>query len=57
MQSQIDPVCGLEVDETSTHESLKSKYKGTEGEETTYFFCSADCKEEFDAAPEDYIFV
>ncbi len=44
----IDPVCGMEVDDRSTKE--RSLYEGT-----TYYFCSQDCKDEFDAAPEDYI--
>lgn len=42
-----DPVCGMMVDEanaaaTSTHEG------------TTYYFCSKDCKEEFDQDPASY---
>ena len=40
----IDPVCGMEVDERTTKE--RSVY-----EETTYYFCSKDCKDEFDALP------
>ena len=43
----IDPVCGMEVDEESTAE--KSRFEGH-----TYFFCSHDCKEEFDASPDEY---
>jgi Cu+-exporting ATPase len=44
----IDPVCGMEVDDRSTKE--RAIYEGK-----TYYFCSEDCKEEFQAAPEDYI--
>ena len=44
----IDPVCGMEVDERTTKER-------TTHEGTTYYFCSADCREEFQASPEDYI--
>jgi YHS domain-containing protein len=44
----IDPVCGMEVNETETQD--RSSYNGQ-----TYYFCSTDCKEEFDAAPEDYV--
>lgn len=44
----IDPVCGMEVDDRSTKE--RAVYEGT-----TYYFCSEDCREEFQAAPEDYI--
>lgn len=43
----IDPVCGMAVDEadapaTATYEA------------TTYYFCSVDCKEEFESDPESY---
>jgi len=44
----IDPVCGMEVDESTTQE--KAMFEGT-----TYYFCSKDCREEFEASPEDYI--
>jgi YHS domain-containing protein len=44
----IDPVCGMEVDERTTKD--KATHEGT-----TYYFCSQDCKEEFEASPEDYI--
>ena len=44
----IDPVCGMEVDERTTTE--KAMHQGT-----TYYFCSKDCKDEFEAAPQDYI--
>ena len=44
----IDPVCGMEVDERTTED--KTMHQGT-----TYYFCSEDCKDEFEAAPEDYV--
>jgi YHS domain-containing protein len=45
----IDPVCKMEVDEK------KAKFKSTyEGE--LYCFCSAECKQEFDEDPEEYVF-
>ena len=44
----IDPVCGMEVDESSTKD--KAIHQGE-----TYYFCSTDCKDEFQASPEDYI--
>jgi P-type Cu+ transporter len=44
----IDPVCGMEVDDRSTKDRVTH-------EGTTYYFCSKDCKDEFQAAPEDYI--
>ena len=43
-----DVVCGMEVDERTTKD--KAMHEGT-----TYYFCSADCKDEFQASPEDYI--
>jgi Cu+-exporting ATPase len=44
----IDPVCGMEVDERSTKDRVTHQGQ-------SYFFCSTDCKEEFEAAPEEYI--
>ena len=44
----IDPVCGMELEEVSATE--KSTYNSR-----TYFFCSEECKEEFEAEPEEYI--
>ena len=42
-----DPVCGMSVDEADAPAEVE--HKGT-----TYYFCSTDCREEFDANPEDY---
>ena len=42
-----DPVCGMNIEESDAVGT--SEYKGT-----TYYFCSSDCKETFDADPEDY---
>jgi len=44
----IDPVCGMEVDEGTCKD--RATHLGQ-----TYYFCSTDCKDEFQAAPEDYI--
>lgn len=44
----IDPVCGMEVDEASVTD--RASHEGQ-----TYYFCSADCKEEFETAPEEYL--
>ena len=44
----IDPVCGMEVDERSTTD--KATYQGQ-----MYYFCSKDCKDEFQADPGEYI--
>ena len=43
-----DPVCGMTVDPTRAAGS--SEYQGT-----TYFFCSANCKQKFDTAPDQYV--
>lgn len=43
-----DPVCGMTIDETDA--VATSTFDGR-----TYYFCSKDCKEEFDANPEDYV--
>jgi YHS domain-containing protein len=42
-----DPVCKMQVDENTV--KAKSDYK-----DTTYYFCSLDCKEQFDNNPERY---
>ena len=44
----IDPVCGMTVD--PAHAAGPSEYQGE-----TIYFCSAGCKEKFDASPERYI--
>ena len=44
----IDPVCGMEVNEKSA--PAKSEYDGK-----TYYFCSPNCREEFEDDPEQYI--
>jgi YHS domain-containing protein len=43
-----DPVCGMNVDEG------KAKYRSTHSG-TTYYFCSAGCKESFDKNPGKYL--
>ena len=48
MAIQTDPVCGMQVDEQMA--TNKSQYQGTD-----YYFCSADCKREFDQQPEQYV--
>jgi len=45
-----DPACGMSVDQGASKKAgLTSDYKGT-----TYFFCSIECKKQFDAAPQRY---
>ena len=48
MATAIDPVCGMEVDTATAAGS--SEYQGT-----TYYFCSAGCKRQFEKNPESYI--
>jgi uncharacterized protein len=43
----IDPVCGMTVDPATAMET--ATYAGT-----SYFFCSAGCRQEFEAHPEKY---
>ena len=44
----FDLVCGMGVDENTTiHQST---HKGD-----IYYFCSSDCKEEFDSDPQFYV--
>ena len=42
-----DPVCGMTVEESEA--AATSEYDGR-----TYYFCSKDCKEEFDGDPSAY---
>lgn len=43
-----DPVCGMDV--TYETAQARSEYEGQ-----TYYFCSLDCKEQFDRNPEHYV--
>jgi YHS domain-containing protein len=45
----IDPVCGMEVNES--HTEYETTYKGRK-----FYFCSAVCKEEFDRDPDAYMY-
>lgn len=42
-----DPVCGMHVDEKTA--AAKSQFRGEQ-----YYFCSAQCKQQFDKNPEQY---
>ncbi len=44
----IDPVCKMEIDESSA--AATSEYNGQ-----TYYFCAPGCKKNFDADPEKYL--
>ena len=48
LSTVVDVVCKMEIDRRTAE--FKSEYKGT-----TYYFCSASCKKEFDENPEKYI--
>ena len=43
-----DPVCGMELSRLSAIEEMD--YEGK-----TYYFCSAGCREAFEAEPEKYL--
>ena len=47
MANQVDPICGMQVDEERA--AGRSEYDGR-----AYYFCSAGCKEKFDADPGRY---
>jgi YHS domain-containing protein len=44
----IDPVCGMEVDESKT--TYISEFEGKK-----YYFCCGHCKAEFDKNPHKYL--
>lgn len=44
----MDPVCGMEVDESNAQ--WTSEYEGK-----TYYFCAPGCKNSFDKDPEKYL--
>lgn len=45
---EVDPVCGMDVD-TSEDATEQSEQNGK-----TYYFCSSDCRRQFEAAPSDF---
>jgi YHS domain-containing protein len=44
----IDPVCGMEVEEDKVNDKFSFN-------DVTYYFCSSECKEDFERSPEDFI--
>ena len=44
----LDPVCKMEVNPASAE--ARSEYQGQ-----TFYFCSVECKQKFDARPAQYI--
>lgn len=47
MANVNDPVCGMQIDTADA--AGQSDFQGR-----TYYFCSEDCKEKFDANPAQY---
>ncbi len=43
-----DPVCGMTLQPEDAVGKIEFRDK-------TYFFCSEDCRDEFDESPEDYV--
>jgi Cu+-exporting ATPase len=46
--THIDPVCGMQVNQQNA--AGRSAHQGK-----TFYFCSADCKKQFDQDPEPYV--
>lgn len=44
----FDPVCGMDVDPNSG-ETEQAQRNGK-----TYYFCSSECREQFEASPDDF---
>jgi Cu+-exporting ATPase len=47
MAMMNDPVCGMQID--SSQAPAQSQYQGQ-----TYYFCSVECKQKFDANPKKF---
>lgn len=43
-----DPVCGMKVDEKNSE--FQAQFAGRK-----YFFCSDECRKEFENTPEEYV--
>jgi YHS domain-containing protein len=43
-----DPVCGMQVEEKNPE--FESQYAGKK-----YYFCSEECKQQFDKRPNEYV--
>jgi len=43
-----DPVCGMEIDEL--HPEFQTQFAGRK-----YFFCSEECRKEFEERPEEFV--
>ncbi|HEY6937909.1 MAG TPA: YHS domain-containing protein [Terriglobales bacterium] len=47
---RVDPVCGMEVEETRVPQNLRSEHLGH-----YFYFCSQECKDEFERNPQQYV--
>ena len=47
-QMTTDPVCGIKVDDK--HPEFQTQFAGRK-----YFFCSDECRKEFEERPEEYV--
>jgi len=47
---RVDPVCGMEVDESRATQNLRSEHLGH-----YFYFCSQECKDEFERNPQHYV--
>jgi len=50
MMTHIDPICGMQVNQQNA--ASRSAHQGK-----TFYFCSEDCKKQFDQDPEPYVAV
>jgi Cu+-exporting ATPase len=48
MAAVTDPVCGMQIE--SSQAEAQSQYQGQ-----TYYFCSDECRQKFDADPKRYV--
>ncbi|HXG64939.1 MAG TPA: YHS domain-containing protein [Blastocatellia bacterium] len=48
MANRTDPVCGMQINEQQA--AGQSRHQGQE-----YYFCSQDCKTQFDQNPSQYV--
>ena len=48
MMTHIDPVCGMQVNQQNA--AGRSAHQGK-----TFYFCSENCKKQFDQDPEPYV--
>lgn len=49
IEEVTDPICGMQLDPEDA-DTERTHHKGR-----TYYFCSADCREQFEASPDDFV--